>query len=49
MFVKQGDGKVLKIINTDDVLNIDEKKVAEIFVSQNVNKSKLKQAVKLDK
>lgn len=49
MFVKQGDGKVLKVINEDEILNIDEKKIAKVFLSHSVSENKTKQSVKSEK
>ena len=49
MFVKQGDGKVLKVINEDEILNIDEKKVAKVFLSHSIKENKIDQSNKSEK
>lgn len=49
MLIKQGDGKVLRVINEDDLLDIDAKKVAKVFTLHSIKENKAEQTVKSEK
>jgi hypothetical protein len=49
MLIKQGDGKVLKVISEDEILDIDSKKVAKVFQLHSVKENKTEETVKSEK
>jgi len=49
MLIKQGDGKVLKVISEDDILDIDAKKVAKVFMLNSNKDKKTEQTIKSEK
>jgi len=48
MLIKQGDGKVLKVIDAEEMLNLDQNKVAQLFdePKKDLNKDKNKKEYK---